>query len=259
MVIDNQLKDYRVGEVSYTKYGTKATIIEYVNNKKVLVEFDDKHHYKYYTSYPNFKNGNLTNPYEPRSGRGIGYIGVGKYNSNNSKEAYYKWRAIIQRCCCQDYEDKSNISIASYEQCTICEEWLCFQNFAEWYYDNYYKCDEPLCIDKDILIRNNKEYSPEKCILVPQRINLLFIKELSRRGNLPMGVRVDKRNGNLIVNISKDGKNTYISTYTESKEAFERYKKEKEKYIKEIADEYQSVIPKKLYNAMYNYEILITD
>ena len=32
---NNQLKD-RTGEVSYTKYGTKATIIQYINNKKVL-------------------------------------------------------------------------------------------------------------------------------------------------------------------------------------------------------------------------------
>ena len=37
MGINNKLKD-RTGEVSYTKYGTKATIVEYVNNKKVLVE-----------------------------------------------------------------------------------------------------------------------------------------------------------------------------------------------------------------------------
>lgn len=39
----------RVGEVSYTKNGTKATIIEYVNTHKVLVEFDDKYKYQYWT------------------------------------------------------------------------------------------------------------------------------------------------------------------------------------------------------------------
>lgn len=40
--------------------------------------------------------------------------------------------------------------------------------------------------------------------------------------------------------------------------AFEAYKK-KEKYIKEVADSYKSVIPIKVYDAMYQYEILITD
>ena len=60
---DNQLKD-RTGEVSYTKYGTKATIIQYINNKKVLVEFDDDYKYRYYTTYINFTHGRLTNPYD---------------------------------------------------------------------------------------------------------------------------------------------------------------------------------------------------
>lgn len=68
---DNQLKSHRVGEVSYTKYGTKATIIEYINSKKILVEFDDDFNYRYYTTYTNFKNGRMTNPYEKRSGNDI--------------------------------------------------------------------------------------------------------------------------------------------------------------------------------------------
>lgn len=40
-MVNNQLKENRIGKVSYTKYGTKAVIIEYVNYKKVLVEFQD--------------------------------------------------------------------------------------------------------------------------------------------------------------------------------------------------------------------------
>lgn len=62
----NQLKD-RVGEVSYTKYGTKATIVQYINYKKVLVKFHDNYGYEYFTSYENFKKGSLTNPYECRN------------------------------------------------------------------------------------------------------------------------------------------------------------------------------------------------
>ena len=37
------------------------------------------------------------------------------------------------------------------------------------------------------------------------------------------------------------------------------YKNFKEKVIKEVADEYKDLIPKELYNAMYRYEIEITD
>lgn len=51
---DNQLKD-RTGEVSYTKYGTKATTVQYINNKDVLVEFNDDYRFQYHTTYINFK------------------------------------------------------------------------------------------------------------------------------------------------------------------------------------------------------------
>ena len=44
-----------------------------------------------------------------------------------------------------------------------------------------------------------------------------------------------------------------------SEEAFKSYKTFKEKYIKQVADEYKDKIPKKLYDAMYRYEVEITD
>lgn len=36
-------------------------------------------------------------------------------------------------------------------------------------------------------------------------------------------------------------------------------KKEKEKYIKEVADQYKNKIPDKLYKALYSYEVDIND
>ena len=37
------------------------------------------------------------------------------------------------------------------------------------------------------------------------------------------------------------------------------YKQFKENYIKQVADEYKDLIPEKLYNAMYEYEVEIED
>ena len=66
---DNQLKD-RTGEVSYTKYGTKATTVQYINNKDVLVEFNDDYRFQYHTTYINFKNGRLCTSYRDTSDYG---------------------------------------------------------------------------------------------------------------------------------------------------------------------------------------------
>lgn len=245
----------RVGEVSYTKNGTKATIIEYVGSKKVLVEFNDKYKYQYWTSYGNFQRGQLTNPYECRGKDGLGFIGVGEYNSKDHKVAYAKWRAMLQRCI-NPMADKST---ESYVECEVCNEWMNFQNFAKWYYENEYPCNnEPLCVDKDILIHGNKIYSPDTCILVPQRINLLFIKELKRRGDLPIGVQKHTNGGYTSLLSTYEGKK-YLGYFYDTNLAFATYKKAKEKYIKEVADSYKNIIPQKVYEAIINYRIEITD
>ena len=49
--------------------------------------------------------------------------------------------------------------------------------------DNYYEInDEVMCLDKDILFKNNKIYSNNTCIFVPQFINTLFCKRQNDRG-----------------------------------------------------------------------------
>lgn len=42
-------------------------------------------------------------------------------------------------------------------------------------------------------------------------------------------------------------------------EAFQVYKVAKETYIKEVADEWKDKINPKVYQAMYNYQVEITD
>lgn len=182
---DNQLKD-RTGEVSYTKYGTKATIIQYINNQKVLVEFDDDYKYRYYTTYINFTHGRLTNPYD-KSIYGVGFIGNGNYDSHHI--SYPVWFNMIKRC----YKEQKSYDDESYEDCVVDTEWHNFQNFAKWYEENMYVCNEKLVIDKDIKTHGNRIYTKENCMLLPERINLLFIKEKARRGNLPIGVYFQKK------------------------------------------------------------------
>ena len=45
----------------------------------------------------------------------------------------------------------------NYLDVTVCEEWHNFQNFAKWFYENYYEISgEKMRLDKDILIKGNK-------------------------------------------------------------------------------------------------------
>lgn len=172
------------------------------------MEFNDKHKRKYtyfdvyfpkynwtfkHVLYNNFKKGNIKCPYERRY-YGIGYLGEGKYDINeNGKhtKCYNTWHDMFRRC----YDEKCHEKRPTYKDCEVDEEWHNFQNFAKWYYENYYEIEgEKMQLDKDILHKGNKIYSPETCIFVPQTINLLFTKSDKTRGNNPMGV-FDCENG----------------------------------------------------------------
>ena len=235
----NNSKQERVGEVSYSKYGTKATILDYQNNKRVLIEFDDDYKFRYFTSYINFKNGSITNPYD-KSIYGVGFIGNGRYNSKHI--SYPIWFNMIKRC----YGHKSYDN-ASYYDCSVEHSWHNFQNFAEWYEQNKYQCGEKLTIDKDVKIHGNRIYSQENCMLLPERLNLLFIKEKARRGDLPIGVYYQKDRNNYVAMCSIDCKSYYIGSYKTPNEAFLHYKNFKEDYIKSKLREYINVLPTDIY------------
>lgn len=59
--------------------------------------------------------------------------------------------------------------------------------------------------------------------------------------------------------INGERRKIYLGTYKTTMEAFMAYKKEREKYIQEVADEYKDYLDQKVYQAMYNYKIDIND
>ena len=104
-------------------------------------------------------------------------------------------------------------------------------------------------MDKDILIAGNLEYAPDKCMLVPQRINELFTCKINNEG-LPVGIR-RTQNGRYYTQYNGKG----LGTYDTLEQAFEKYAQRKEEVIKEVTDEYINVIPKYVYDALYSYKV----
>ena len=119
-------------------------------------------------------------------------MGIGKYSSkinNKPSPQYSSWSSMIKRC----YNPKCLTKDYTYQDCSVCKEWHNFQNFAKWYDDNYYQVfNEEINLDKDILHKGNKIYSPENCIFVPKTINSLFTKSNRSRGKYPIGVDYNK-------------------------------------------------------------------
>ena len=240
----------RLGETRLNKQGTMMKIVRYGSYTDIDVEFmDDFHYIKEHQAYVNFKNGGIKNPYD-RTTYGVGYLGDGIYmakENNKIVEGYRVWHDIMRRCYSEHSKDRFP---AYYHICTVSEEWHDYQNFAKWFNDNKYEVNERLHIDKDILCPGNKKYCEEMCMLVPQRINMLFANKPNKRG-LPNGI-VQYKHGFLV----KYAREEYGIKETLD-EAFELYADKKKEAIINIANEYKSVIPNKLYEALLSYEVRI--
>ena len=246
----------RIGKSNVNTYGTLMTIIEYKNKDNIKVKFEDG--FIKNSNYTNFISGKIKSVFN-KSVYGVGFIGTGMYKESiyNETTAQYKaWKSMMKRC----YSDNFHEQRPTYIDCSVCEEWHNFQNFAKWYDDNFYQIDnEKMCLDKDILIKGNKIYSPDTCVFVPNTINTLFIKNNNGRGILPIGVNYQKDKGKYRSYCLVKSKQKFLGRFDNPQLAFIAYKNFKEKHIKSIADEYKNKIPQNLYDAMYKYEIEITD
>lgn len=167
-----------------------------------------------------------------------------------SYDIYKRWIKMKVRCTQKSFQGQR----PTYIGCCICDEWQKFEYFLEWASERYIVGWQ---LDKDIIIKGNKVYSPETCCFVPQRINTLFTKRQRQRGGLPIGVcnNGKKFRGEL----QKDGKKVKFESRETIHEAFCDYKSAKESYIKEIADEYKEQLEPRVYEALYNYQVEITD
>ena len=184
---------------------------------------------------------------------GVGYLGVGEYKTmvkTVRTKDYLVWRTMIMRC----YDERYHKTQPTYGECSVVEEWHNFQNFGSWCEHNYI---DGFVLDKDILVKGNKIYSPETCCFVPQEINNLFTNRKNKRGKYPIGVNTKGDKFRATMTLNK--KQLYIGTFTTIQEAFEAYKLVKEQHIKEVADKWRGKITEEVYKAMYNYKVEITD
>lgn len=177
------------------------------------------------------------------------------------------WENIRIRC---EYLPKINENrFGKYSDVSCCEEWLDFQNFAEWFYkikqSGYYKSDWQL--DKDLLLKDNKIYCPEYCVFLPTEINKALNTKSRCRGELPLGLsfrirkKIVNRNKIYVNFVCKDEQFTYRNVVNpdEIEKGFYLYKTAREKYIKHLAEKYKEDIDPRAYKALIQYEVCIDD
>lgn len=231
----------------------KCIIIDYENCDKVKVRFIEPE-YEKFCQLGTLLRGGVTNPYFP-SVFGKGFIGVGEYSSKD-KRVYRLWKAMLGRC----YNLNISESNKTYSDVTVCDEWLNFQNFAAWCESQEFfnvKDDKgnSYQLDKDILVRGNKVYSPEACCFVPQEINSLVACKTDKSGKTGVCYREKYKKFSAQITFGKQGVKTLGSFETES-EAFQVYKEAKEFYVKQVAEKWRDNLCEKSYKSLLKWNVL---
>lgn len=156
-----------------------------------------------------------------------------------------------------------------YTDITVCKEWHDYFNFEKWYKENMYSIPgEKVVLKKDLLVFNNNEYSPEKCVFAPYKVigalrtkyNSKSTKEYvdndDRHIKCDIGITYqEKRDSDLhyVAYCQYNGKNTYLGRADNPQELVPFYKAVKEYEVIRIAEEYKLYIPKVLYDRMMNF------
>lgn len=154
-----------------------------------------------------------------RSVYDIGYIGEGKYKVSENGKLTKCYRTWHSMLT-RCYDEKHRYKNPTYKDCEVYNEWLCFQKFT---------------------------------------------KRDKTRGEYPIGVDYHKAGNKFRARCNvydfkiKKLINKHLGLYNTQEKAFEVYKHYKENHIKDVANYYKGLIPERLYNALYDYEVEIDD
>lgn len=242
--------DIPLGKVYTNKYGN-YTLVEYRSFRDVTIEWESPN-CRTCHQFHDVQRGNVRNPLFP-SILGVAYFGIGPYKAlvnGETVKSYSCWKAMLQRC----YDEKFRHKWKSYESVSVCSDWLNYQNFARWYEQNYV---EDWALDKDVLQKNNKIYSPDTCVFVPRAINAALIRNKSERGLWPIGVTMSKKvTPRFHASCADlDNKTVSLGTYDTPTEAFLAYKTFKEYVIKSLASRFKEELSEVAYKALMDYSV----
>ena len=148
--------------------------------------------------------------------------------SYQQSPVYTKWASMLARCYSKGLQKKR----PTYIGCSVCKEWLTFSNFRRWMEEQDWEGKD---LDKDILAKGNRIYSPGTCIFVNPEINAIFKSPVAKEHSLPLGVAWHKRNLTYTAQYGTGGKLVHLGSFDTPDKAESAYKKFKSRHVIGIA------------------------
>lgn len=202
----------------------------------------------------------MSRAYRDSSGKGL-VCGIGIYeprvlcmaDTPEVRKMYRVWNGMLRRA-----EPKYAERHPTYAGTSVALEFHRFAEFSEWAMQQVGWNGDGFQLDKDLLVRGNRTYSPATCVFLPRAVNVLLTRGNGNRGALPIGVKVFRHTG-YSARMKIDGQDTRLGIFKTVGDAFAAYKRAKEENIKRIAELYRCQIDPRAYTALMAYEVEITD
>lgn len=128
---------------------------------------------------------------------------------------YRVWVNMLLR----GYNAKYKAKYPTYKEASVCKEWHLFSTFRAWMQQQDWEGRQ---LDKDLLVRGNKVYSPGTCCFLSGKVNSFLIEGTAREGQGRLiGTQWEKR-GNKFVARCKNPftlKAEYLGTFSSERDA----------------------------------------
>jgi len=94
---------------------------------------------------------------------------------------YKRWAEMLRRCYSAAYHKQK----PSYIGTKTHDDWKYASAFKSWMQNQDWEGRQ---LDKDLLVPNNKIYSPETCVFLSPLVNSFLTERSANRGDYPLGV-----------------------------------------------------------------------
>ncbi len=129
---------------------------------------------------------------------------------------HFKWHGMLQRCYDANYHARQ----PTYIHASVCDEWKYFSVFKKWM-DN--QPNNHLELDKDLLVKGNKNYNPKCCLFVSKGLNNLLTDNKASRGQYKIGVSWREDRNKFQSRVMINGKNKHLGYFKTEQEANRTY------------------------------------
>ena len=180
-------------------------------------------------------------------------VGINDLPGLAETKEYSLWRSMLNR----SYDEKLHQRQPTYLDCEASSEFLVLSKFRDWCQNQIGFNQPKFQLDKDLLVKGNKEYHPDKCVFIPRAINSALKTRKKFRDDLPIGVAKNKV-GSYVAQLTA-GAAKYLGSFSTPEQAFQAYKQAKEAHIKVLANKYKDQIDPRAYDALMKYEVDITN